>query len=245
MKTLRAAVHNDDYRLQRVLAEIRTARCTNNDFLVKLQHVVVEPRPSPLFEATCLFALADCDLFNFIRERDAVCEVRLLELSRDAAKGLQYLHCLGIAHLDIKPENYLLKFGQLQLADFGSARSSSELLYEYSTLEYSAPELLAPPVDSGLHRLDAWSLGATVYFMAERRPAFTYQIGDELQLAQDVIAARYSWQKPDVPHWLKTLVRSLLKPCPEDRLDADQALAHLGNVSLSHYCMPRRNTTTS
>ena len=57
---------------------------------------------------------------------------------------------------------------------------------------FGAPYLRkAPPVDGALHCLDCWSLGAVVYFITERSPPFTFQIGQELLLVDNIRHVRY------------------------------------------------------
>lgn len=87
------------------------------------------------------------------------------------------LHQLGLAHLDIKPENILISEDlQLFICDFGSAKKLSEKLDEMLNLsqEYSAPEMyereelaLLCKGEKGLdfRRMDSFALGVVLFVM--------------------------------------------------------------------------------
>jgi hypothetical protein len=47
---------------------------------------------------------------------------QILEITRGALRGLAHLHRLSICHLDIKPENIMLRDGVAKICDFGTAR---------------------------------------------------------------------------------------------------------------------------
>lgn len=106
---------------------------------------------------------------------------------RDAALAVDYAHSRGIVHRDLKPHNLMVtheKSGtgpaeavrRVYVMDFGLARSvarDSSLTVEGQVL--GTPAFMSPeqaegkPVDA---RSDVYSLGATLYALAARRPPF-------------------------------------------------------------------------
>ena len=67
----------------------------------------------------------------------------LFEYMREAAKGIDYLNTIPIAHRDIKPQNLLLMSGSVKVADFGLAKLLERTQVSSSgsmTPAYAAPE---------------------------------------------------------------------------------------------------------
>ena len=83
--------------------------------------------------------------------------------------GLQYLHWRGFAHLDLQPDNILLKSirsTEVKICDMGSAQKISKLgtnVPVRSFLPYTAPELLNQ--DPAYPQSDVWSLGVVAYVL--------------------------------------------------------------------------------
>jgi len=102
-------------------------------------------------------------------------ESQLHSYMRDIVLGLDYLHhAVGIAHMDLKPENLLKAAdGTVKIADFGVSfigktqnRNSSQKRI-VGTPAFIAPEMLG---DAGYdpYVADIWSLGICVFHMAGR-----------------------------------------------------------------------------
>ena len=116
--------------------------------------------------------LASCRLIDKIKLGLPVAICR--QYFKDLITGLEYLHNLGIAHRDIKPDNLLIGYdSRLKIADFGLAASFKneigEIMYnnQCGAERYMAPEVLKmkkyrlPPAD-------IWSCGIVLVVMLTR-----------------------------------------------------------------------------
>jgi serine/threonine-protein kinase len=102
--------------------------------------------------------------------------VRVLRISSQIAKAIEYLRTYNIVHCDIKPGNIMItKTGAAKLADFGFVRVNLELNTEegavLGTPDYISPEQ-AMGKDEIDYRSDIYSLGASIYHMLAGRPPF-------------------------------------------------------------------------
>ncbi|MBE7501144.1 MAG: protein kinase [Verrucomicrobiales bacterium] len=149
-----------------------------------------------------------------------------------AAEALAHAHQRGVIHRDIKPSNLICdQEGRIWLTDFGLARRMEDAALSVvgallGTPRYMSPEqarAAARPVD---HRTDLYSLGATLYELATRRPIF------EAATAHEVIAQilhseprRPRELAPELPRDLETIILKCLAKEPADRYPTAQALA--------------------
>ncbi|KAE8304588.1 Kinase, CMGC DYRK [Giardia duodenalis] len=102
------------------------------------------------------------------------------DMARQVLKALDYIHRLGITHLDLKPENLLhgdknfiggVNEPSVTLVDFGSSSFIFDKMHSYiQSRSYRAPEvILATPYDS---RADIWSFGCVVCELLTGRVLF-------------------------------------------------------------------------
>ncbi|XP_041418647.1 protein kinase C delta type-like [Xenopus laevis] len=133
--------------------------------------------------------------------------------------ALQFLHCNGIIHRDVKPANVLVTSeGHVKVCDFGLA---VEGIFENvkargiaGTVRYMAPEvILEEQYDAGI---DWWSLGIILYEMATKCYPF-YESSDEFECMEAILC-----EDPYIPEWLsedlQNLLQQLLEKDPEKRL---------------------------
>ncbi|MCU0724110.1 MAG: protein kinase [Planctomycetes bacterium] len=114
-------------------------------------------------------------------------EGRVRRIGLQLASALAYMHERGYVHRDVKPDNVLFAApGQVKLVDFGLACAfdDSRLTQEgtfIGTPGYVAPENIQEfrsPDAMG----DVYSLGATLYFAAAGKSAFSHRKGSTQRL---------------------------------------------------------------
>jgi len=120
----------------------------------------------------------DVDLMDYLLTKDRLPEEDCRTIFREVCKAVQYCHSKGIAHLDMKSDNILLKvnqFGEIEsikICDFGFAycwdvNSPNSSLFQFSskigTKEYQAPECSKLSKPCPVDKADVWSLGVILF----------------------------------------------------------------------------------
>ncbi|KAJ7778484.1 kinase-like domain-containing protein [Mycena metata] len=100
----------------------------------------------------------------------------IARFASDMLQALDYLQRHRIAHCDLRSDNLLLnRQGVLKLADFSSAvLATSDIAFATSpvgVMYWQAPEVRSGSYDP--LKIDVWSVGATVWELAEGRPPFS------------------------------------------------------------------------
>jgi len=98
-----------------------------------------------------------------IDETGKLTEPDVAMLGLQLLTGLRALHWRGLAHVDVKPENVVLRDGRPVLVDFGSAREIGARQpsgHPVGTAGYAAPEMEAcEPISAAM---DIYALGMTL-----------------------------------------------------------------------------------
>ncbi len=166
---------------------------------------------------------------------------RSLRIARQVCLALAEAHSKGVIHRDIKPENIFLcregTMDDVKLIDLGLARLSgiegqpqiTKAGNFVGTPFYLAPETVpdsseAPSFD---HRIDIYSLGATLYEMLCGRPPFVSQTPMAVLYQLKTQAPQPLREKrPDlgIPLALESLVLKCLEKNPDKRYPSAQEL---------------------
>lgn len=161
---------------------------------------------------------------------------RFLHLAIELARALAFIHERGVVHKDINPTNVLVepRSGAVRLIDFGlstmlsrEARDPKHPEHIEGTFEYMSPEQTGRMNRTQDYRSDFYSMGATLYALANGEPPFKSQ--DFLQLIHYHIAKepeplheQVSW----VPAIVSRIVAKLLAKSAEHRYQSARGLLH-------------------
>ncbi|KAK0476137.1 kinase-like domain-containing protein [Armillaria novae-zelandiae] len=115
------------------------------------------------------------DVIGLVTEGLMLQERMMARFASDVLEALVYLQSHGIAHRDVRSDNLLLNsHGILKLTDFSNAiqttSQSSTCSDPVGVLYWQAPEVRCGSYNP--LKVDVWSLGATVWEMAEAEPPF-------------------------------------------------------------------------
>jgi predicted Ser/Thr protein kinase len=155
---------------------------------------------------------------------------RVIHIVRQAARGLDEAHGVGLVHRDIKPANVFVcrRWGEadaVKVLDFGLAKNNAEppTALTGHDVVLGTPLYISPDALKGAALIDArsdiYSLGAVAYYMLTAEPVFTGRSALE-------ICTQHLCSAPDapserlgraVPADLEAIVLRCLAKAPEER----------------------------
>lgn len=164
--------------------ELQILRLTDHPNIVKLEYFFTHtsPKDNKVYQHLAMECLPETLQIEINRYTSnnlqlAIKHVKLY--SYQIARGMLYLHALGICHRDIKPSNILVdpKTGVLKICDFGSAKrlepNQPSISYICSRF-YRAPELILGSTQYTT-QVDIWGLGCVIGEMLIGRAIFQGQ----------------------------------------------------------------------
>lgn len=150
----------------------------------------------------------------------------LRQYMRDICMALEYLHTIGIVHMDIKPENLLVDAdNRLKIADFGVSllleheRKTGKKIRKFQgTPAFTAPETtIGKPFDPW--PLDIWAVGVTFFMLGHGKLPFSALNVIELYKAIQDEEPEYD---NDLDPGYVACVRSCLQKIPKKRVDVTE-----------------------
>ncbi|MCB0834352.1 MAG: serine/threonine protein kinase [Bacteroidetes bacterium] len=119
------------------------------------------------------------DVSEIVKKRGPIPPPIVAMIVREAARGLEHMHELGVIHRDIKPSNVRLgKNGHVKLMDFGIAKQESDDQQKNLThtgIIIGTPSYMSPEQAAGdrlTMQTDIFSLGTMMYEMLTGRKPF-------------------------------------------------------------------------
>ena len=156
-----------------------------------------------------------------------------VDLTKQLADVLDYVHHHGVVHRDLKPENVLVTpDGRVKLVDFGIAllRGARRLTFQRLSSEVGTPDYMAPEQvqgERGDARTDVYALGVILYEM------LTGEVPYQGDSPLAVMSQRVTTDAPllrkarrDVPPALEAIVYRALQRDPDRRYPSMAALRH-------------------
>mmetsp|Transcript_28971 Transcript_28971/g.71551 ORF Transcript_28971/g.71551 Transcript_28971/m.71551 type:complete len:832 (-) Transcript_28971:120-2615(-) len=223
-----------------VRKEIAVLKKLNHNNVLKLYEVIDDVNSNELL---LVLEYASCGPVFTRYNRLPVQEAVLHSYTRDIILGLDYLHhAVGIAHMDLKPENLLKSAdGTVKIADFGvsfigQTNTSNSQKRIVGTPAFIAPEMI-DDVGYDPYIADIWSLGICLFHMATAQLPF---IGKTVfQII--AMAKRQGLQFPPLPRLsnnLMDLIISILDVNPNTRTSVSQIMSHPWITSDGEMPMP-------
>lgn len=172
------------------------------------------------------------ELFEKLCEEDYLTEAQACGYMKQVVQAMDYLHKNNIMHLDIKPENIVLKSAdspEIKLVDFGLAQVWSpdkEIKEMMGTAEFVAPEIINYEM-IGLYT-DMWAVGVLAYILLSGESPF---LGDTNQETyENICQVQYDIEEDEyfdeISDDAKNFVRELLVKQPSKRITAKDCLTH-------------------
>ncbi|XP_069000990.1 caM kinase-like vesicle-associated protein [Embiotoca jacksoni] len=177
------------------------------------------------------------EVFDWILDQGYYSERDTSNVMRQVLEAVAYLHSLKIVHRNLKLENLVyfnrLKHSKIVISDFQLAKLENGLIKDpCGTPEYLAPEVV------GRQRygrpVDCWAIGVIMYILLSGNPPFYDDADDDddnrdKNLFLKILSGDYEFDSPywdDISDSAKNLVASLMEVDQDQRLTAQEAIAH-------------------
>jgi hypothetical protein len=204
---------------ERMVREGRIASRINHPSVASIHDVLIQD-DSPWI----IMELIEARSLEQVIDEEGPLPPRLVaEIGVDLLGALRAAHAQGITHRDVKPGNVLItESGRVVLTDFGIAKAEGDSRLTKTGMVIGSPGYTAPERARGEYtgpESDIWSLGATLYFAVEGRPAY-----ERATIAETLAALlTESADPPTQAGQLRPVLNGLLNKDYRQRLNAAKA----------------------
>jgi tRNA A-37 threonylcarbamoyl transferase component Bud32 len=243
LKVLSPALADDKEFLQRFEREAQSAAALNHPNIVTVYDVGAEAGEHYI-------AMEYVDGPNLQQRLDAEGALEwteALRIVRQALRGLDAAHRIGVVHRDIKPHNIILNgAGLVKIADFGLAKRLDDSVQTLTIpgLIVGSPAYMAPEQARGEEldaRTDLFALGGVLYTLLSGHPPFAGKTRSELLrniLGENPTALRSI--RADLPIPVARLVERALEKDPDNRFASAEEMGTAVDLTLAGMGETRR-----
>lgn len=197
--------------IESLLNEKKVLQCMNFPFFVPLDFFFLDFK----YIYFVMPFIRGGEFYQYIVKVGQISENDAKFYTSQAVLAIEYLHCLGLAHRDLKLENILLdRTGYIKITDFGLCkRLRGRTWSNVGTPCYMAPEILH---NKGYDvAVDWWSIGIIIYEIVFGQPPFFH---DNTLIINNMICFEEYYIPPYFSKSLKSLLRKMLMKDPLKRL---------------------------
>jgi serine/threonine protein kinase len=150
-------------------------------------------------------------------------EARVLSLTVQVLKALEFAHSRGIVHRDIKPSNIIVTpKNTIKIVDFGVAKMlgmenlvNTQVGSKMGTYLYMSPEQVKSEENIGA-QTDIYSFGIVIFEMLTGRVPYNVITNSEYALMQEIVNSSLPDPRKYYPHISNSLVNILSKMTVKD-----------------------------
>ncbi|GJE92910.1 kinase-like protein [Phanerochaete sordida] len=181
-----ALVPEGSSKLEDLRKELGLMKKVHHEHILAMDALYVDVADDALWIRMELMNRSLADILPLAEHGVELSEALIAQFAADALAALVHLNKLGIAHRDVRSDNLLVNAdGVVKLADFSSAvqvpKAAPVRFDQAGVIYWQAPEMRIGPYN--VLKVDVWSLGATVWELAQAEPPFSdatdaSQLGD-------------------------------------------------------------------